>query len=285
MNEFFQPYKQGTWRDKPTKITIEFDSSLEEGAPLMVFRYELHISHSLANPADKAVAYEALFYAPEGRSRYLFERIGQTFHFGKEFGIASSNDPRREAIRRDASVISTLVQLNHQLAKCFVYPIGFLQPNITGCFKVEKSIEQWLSVYAQDQECLEQLNRELRRIDVGLESMSIEQGSQGLFAKFKHSGLDEFIPLKEESAGTRRFIEIFLRLHYALKLGSIAIIDELDHELHPLLLPELLRWFSDPSRNPLGAQLFFTAYNPALLDQLYPKRLEFRCFKLAQNHG
>ena len=81
--------------------------------------------------------------------------------------------------------------------------------------------------------------------------MFIEQGNQGLFAKFQHVGLDNFIFLPEESAGTQRFIEIFPRLHYALETGSIAIIDEFDTDLHPLLLPELFRWFGDPVSSPI----------------------------------
>jgi len=115
---------------------------------------------------------------------------------------------------------------------------------------------------------LARLNKELRRLDIGLESMVVEQSDQGLFAKLYHVGLDDFIFLAEESSGTQRFIEIFPRLHYVLETGSIAIIDEIDTDLHPLLLPELFRWFGDPERNPRGAQLFFTAHNPGLLEDL-----------------
>ena len=43
--------------------------------------------------------------------------------------------------------------------------------------------------------------------------------------------------------------------------------------MHPLLMPEIFRWFSDTTRNPLGAQLFFTAHNPALLDELERGRI------------
>ena len=96
-----------------------------------------------------------------------------------------------------------------------------------------------------------------------------------MFAKFQHVGLDDFIYFEEESAGTQRFVEIFPRLHYVLETGSIAIIDEIDTDLHPLLLPELFRWFNDPERNPYGAQLFFTAHNPALLDDLEKEQIFF----------
>jgi predicted ATPase len=149
------------------------------------------------------------------------------------------------------------------------------QTNIVGFGRIQKNNTQWLSLYAKDKACLEHLNRELRRFDAGLESMSIEQGEQGFFAKLKHIGLDNFIFLSEESTGTQRFIEIFPLLHFALQSGSIAVIDELDTDFHPLLIPELFRWFSDPDKNPHNAQLFFTAHNPALLDNLEKEQIFF----------
>jgi len=97
--------------------------------------------------------------------------------------------------------------------------------------------------------------------------MVISQGNARLFASFKHSGLDAPIFMNEESAGTRRFIDIFPRLHHVLETGSVAIFDEIDADMHPLLMPEIFRWFNDEKRNPHRAQLFFTAHNPALLDE------------------
>lgn len=268
INLFFQSYRQKDWWGKPTKIMIEFDCQLSDSEPSAKFRYELHITHKMANFGDKTVAYEALSYAPQGRFRLLFERENQKIHFGREFGISNTNDPRKESIRPNASVISTLAKLNHPLSVYLSGIIGTLQTNIIGVTKVQQNANQWLSTYAQNKDCLARLNKELRRFDIGLESMVVEKSDQGLFAKLYHAGLDDFIFLAEESSGTQRFIEIFPRLHYVLETGSIAIIDEIDTDLHPLLLPELFRWFSDPERNPRGAQLFFTAHNPRLLDDL-----------------
>lgn len=268
INLFFQPYRQKDWWGEPSKIKIEFDCQLSNSDESAIFRYELHIAHRAAILGDKVVAYEALSYAPQGRFRQLFERKNQNFHFGREFGISNTNDPRKESIRPNASVISTLAKLNHPLSIYLSGVIETLQTNIIGVAKVQQHANQWLSTYVQNKDCLDRLNKELRRFDIGLESMVVEQSDQGLFAKLYHVGLDDFIFLAEESSGTQRFIEIFPRLYYVLETGGIAIIDEIDTDLHPLLLPELFRWFSDPERNPCGAQLLFTAHNPGLLDDL-----------------
>lgn len=275
INFFFQPYRQKKWWGKPTKIIIEFDSHIDVNAPSALFRYEIDITHRENDFSNKAVSYEALSYAPKGKFRCLFDRNGQAFRFGQEFGIISKNDPRKDSIRPNASVLSTLAKFNHPPSSLLLQLISQLQTNMSGFGKLQATEHEIAFAYAHHKSRLDGLNRELRRFDVGLESMTIEQGNNGLFAKFRHTGLDEFIFFAEESRGTQRFIEFFWRLHDALDNGSVAIIDELDTDLHPLLLPELFRWFGDAERNPRGAQLIFSAHNPALLDDLEKEQVFF----------
>lgn len=263
---YFQPYKRDDWRDKPSKISIEFDGEFPDENTHVLFRYELHISHKI-DRSGTAVSYEALSYSPKGKFTKLFERNNQSFSFGREFQIGN-NDHRINTIRANASIISTLAQLNHTLSLQFMEFVSTLQTNISGLDKASPHIREILPYYFEHGNYLKKLNKELRRLDVGLEEMLIEPIGLGYFAKFKHTGLDDFIFMDEESVGTRKFIEIFPRLQFALDTGSVAIIDELDTDLHPLLIPELFRWFCDPIRNPHGAQLFFTAHNAALMDDL-----------------
>lgn len=270
----FQSYRKKVWLEKAIAIAIEFEGQLDPSGPSAKFRYEIHILNEPDNFFAKKVAYESLSYAPKGKFRHLFERTGQTFKFGGDFNI-SDNDPRKDSVRPNASTLSSLAKLNHHISIHLCQLIGAIQTNIIGFDRIQQHPTQWLSAYANDKKCLEDLNKELRRFDVGLEYMTVERGEQGLFAKFKHTGLDDFIFFVEESAGTRQFIEIFLRLHYALEQGSVVIIDEIDADLHPLLLPELLRWFANAERNPKGAQLLFTAHNPSLLDDLEKEQIFF----------
>ena len=105
--------------------------------------------------------------------------------------------------------------------------------------------------------------------------MKIHPGNNGPTATFKHYGLDCEIILAQESMGTRRFIEIFPLLQYVLDVGGVAVIDEIDTDIHTMLVPELFRWFYDHERYPKGAQLLFTAHNPAILDQLEKEQVFF----------
>ena len=81
------------------------------------------------------------------------------------------------------------------------------------------------------------------------------------------------MPWTLESHGTRAFIRLFPLLSGTLGTGGVAILDEFDTFLHPLLLPDILRWFHDPSRNPLNAQVWFSAHAASLLDELLKEEI------------
>lgn len=269
----FNPYAHNSWWNLPTKIVIEYDSQLGENAPAALFRYELQIANE-PNKFGSEVSHESLSYAPNGKFRRIFERDQQEFTFGREFGM-TGGDSRVQSIRPNASVISTLAQLNHKVSSEFILSLRGLQTNIIGLDKAHGGLNNALSFYAQSPNHLQRLNRELSRLDLGLEEMKIHPGDTGPIATFKHFGLDCDIVLAQESMGTRRFIEIFPLLQFVLDVGGVAVIDELDTDIHPLLAPELFRWFYDRQRNPKGAQLLFTAHNPAFLDQLEKEQIFF----------
>lgn len=272
----FQSFRSEAAWNSPTKISIDFDASwLREASTL--FRYELHLDQAGPWTGAQRVLYEAMHFAPEGKMRRVFERRGDKITVGKDFDIGA-NDVRLKSVRPNCSVISTLAQLNHRVAYLIWQDLSSLQSNLWGLSQVETGVKDLLHYYTEDAELTKGLNRELRRLDTGLDRMIIEKGPEGLFAKFVHDGLDEPILMVEESTGTQRFIGIFPRLHYVLKTGHIAVIDELDSDLHPLLIPELLRWFHDPKRNPHNAQLWLTVHNAAVMDELEKEEI-FLCEK------
>ena len=273
---FFNPFANHEGMNRPTKVIVEYDGRLVDKGPVFVFRYEVHIANDPKKFA-KEVIFESLSYAPQGKSRRVFERNGQEFHFGREFGL-TENDPRIKSIRPNASISSTLAQLNHDLSIRFLTSLNMLQTNIAGLDRNNFGLQS-LSFYLQRPDYFKRLNRELGRLDLGLEEMKLFPGNAGLVASFKHTGLDSEIMYGQESAGTRKFIGLFQILQSVLEYGGLAIIDELDTDIHPLLISEIFHWFYSKERNPEGAQLLFTAHNPAILDELEKEQIFF-CEKL-----
>ena len=74
------------------------------------------------------------------------------------------------------------------------------------------------------------------------------------------------LKLSEESLGTQLLFGILGVVLFALKNGSVLIVDELDSSLHPLIVKELVRLFKDKSINTKRAQLIFSLHDTSILE-------------------
>jgi AAA15 family ATPase/GTPase len=74
------------------------------------------------------------------------------------------------------------------------------------------------------------------------------------------------LDMEEESQGTQHLFFMSPHLKSAFEKGKTMIVDELDAGLHPLLLEEIIRMFSNPQVNVGNAQLIFTTHVVTLLD-------------------
>ena len=83
------------------------------------------------------------------------------------------------------------------------------------------------------------------------------------------------MPFFMESHGTQQFLKLFPLISDSLATGSIAIIDELDAAIHPMILPEIIEWYYDPDRNPQNAQLWMSCHNVSLLEELSKDEIVF----------
>lgn len=167
------------------------------------------------------------------------------------------------------------MQLNHPIAAVLWRAATSVISNIV-IEKQEFHDDYIAQVYEDSPDFLQALNEQIERIDFGIRSMELLKGATGAArAVFHHTGLSEPLALQSESHGTRQFIKTFPLIFQALKLGGIAVVDELDISIHPLVLPEVLRWFYDPQRNPQNAQLWITVQNASLLDVLIKEEVLF----------
>ena len=181
----------------------------------------------------------------------------------------------KEVLRPEASVISTLAQLNHKVSGNFV---NFILAVVSNIFvdRIEGDEGEMTRWFASNPEALCELQSIAKRIDLGIENIWIDSTVTEPRLLFKHSGLDQIIALNRESHGTRQFLKIFPFIFMVLNRGGIAVIDELrDTAIHPLILPEILRWFGDENRNPHGAQLWTTCHSASLLSELTKEEVLF----------
>jgi energy-coupling factor transporter ATP-binding protein EcfA2 len=262
----------------PTRLAIHFGAPANLIEPRLekCSKYVYEVSFRAENGKPKAVISEALrqWSSKGGKPVRLFERDEHgAVRYGKGFGLSGYRQVISK-VRANASLIATLAQFDHKPSLLLQRLAASIASNIF-IEKVDFAEDSIVRFYAQHPELVEALNREIERIDLGIKGMSIDSASGGPVAKFEHEGLDRLMPMQLESHGTRQFIRIFPMLIQTLTVGGVAVIDELDLAIHPIVLPEILRWFYDPIRNPQNAQLWMSCHNASLLDDLIKEEVYF----------
>ena len=275
----YEPFNDRSSLGNPTRLKIWL-SGLEITAAVdqdnmaeCPYCYELVIDDG----DNRHVVSEGIFYWPTatGRKTRLVERFEDgTVKAAQVFGLSGYKGALEKVLRPNASVISTLAQLNHSVATDIASAAGTIRTNIF-VEKFEPSDKLTLRRYIDHAEMVDQLNREISRIDVGVRALEISSSKDGPQVWFRHEGLAEPMPFLLESHGTQQFLKLFPVISDALATGSIAIVDELDAAIHSMLLPEIIGWFHDPVRNPHNAQLWASCHNASLLEELSKDEIVF----------
>jgi uncharacterized protein len=90
-----------------------------------------------------------------------------------------------------------------------------------------------------------------------------------LHRKFNHKGeqvaLESFSLLENESDGTQKLFMLASILLYAIKHGSVLVIDEFDARWHPLMSKAIVKLFNSNETNPKNAQLILMTHDTNLL--------------------
>jgi uncharacterized protein len=244
---------------RPVSVAIEFGAADEPG----LYRYELTVGMGEGAAAAR-VGLERLRFKPQGRGRWqrVFERDGDGDVNGSQwFGVAGYQHLVK-TLAVNHSVISSFAKFQHPAAQRFAAiaddAYGSDEP-IAGIADAQVA-----RMVGADPDLLDRLNRELSRIDLGIERAWVLLGVNGPELMFHHRGLGADMPWRLQSHGTRSFVKLFPLLSAAIARNGIAVIDELDAALHPFLVPEIIRQF----RASESAQLWFSGHAASVLDEL-----------------
>lgn len=100
-----------------------------------------------------------------------------------------------------------------------------------------------------------------------LEKLSGETLFEPKFVRKRDDGELVTFELSEESDGTNRFFAFAGPWLDALKNGRVLFVDELNSNLHPLLVKHMVDLFHCKKSNPKNAQLIFTTHETSILNQ------------------
>jgi AAA15 family ATPase/GTPase len=261
-------------KDKPSHFEIEFEMDGKE------WRYSLS--------ADEHRVYSESLYCKQSRAySYVFtrdwDRDNKKYVIKqKQFGLLQKE---AEKVRENASLIATAAQYKVPLALQIVS--GFVLGNVTVFGRQHLDDFQIISasaMYADNEPIRDQMNKLLCGWDLGLSAVRVEKQThiqesgkeEHIFVPIgmhKVNGVDHSLMFKHESSGTQGAYLLLSRILPVLSSGGLAIIDELEADLHPHMLHPILDLFFSPKTNPKNAQVIFTCHSVEVLSLLHKSQV------------
>lgn len=221
---------------------------------------------------ELAVVEEWLWVWPVGRKQVWFERDGQEFSFGDH--LKGENRAVQELTRPNSLFLAAAAQNNHkQLGSVWSFFHDIRMPRELRRWSRAVAAHDGPRRWFHDDSRLfggpgvEEMRRRfmdlLQIADVGVRDVRVR--NKALELQHHPDPAEKWLPLDEESVGTQALFDIGPLLLNTLSSGGVAVVDELEASLHPLLVAELLAMFQDRARNPNHAQLLFATHNAELL--------------------
>ena len=269
-----KPFLFPKFKDKNSVLSLDF----EIDSDIFTYTFELNdqkiISEGLTvrNLTKKRVTPKTLFNRKWNGKTKKYDFTGKNFHIQKEF---------ENLLRSNASVISIAMRLNHDLSQKIgqfwqkvetnVVEAGWvgdsLLPNANIIFDV-------LNFYSENKQIKEQAEKLLSRFDLGLDAFNIKKEKSGanvtINVQVSHLFNDQkcLLPFQYESAGTKQLFVLLKTILQVLATGGIAVLDEIDANLHPDMILALYELFISDETNPKNAQILFSTHSHRILNEL-----------------
>ncbi|OAT26190.1 putative abortive infection protein [Buttiauxella ferragutiae ATCC 51602] len=188
-----------------------------------------------------------------------------------------------KTIPANSSTIAYMHRKNSSLASIILDKISSIDNNLNVYGKRSFNYSNVITAtkyYADDKDMFKQAIKYLKRMDLGLDDIVLkeedvvdkESGERKKeflpYGVHKCDGKKFRVPFYMESSGTQACYYFILSLLISIRDGGVAVIDELDSDLHPAMVVELLTLFENEAINTNNAQLIFSCHSPEILKNL-----------------
>lgn len=240
------------------------------------YRYQLELTR-------EELLKEALYEKTSSQFSYLFkrEKAEQGYRFKqKGFPFAKM---QAEKLRGNASLLAAAHSYDVAEAGPFIAFFQQIASNVISSGRRHFEHSALIEMAEQFQkvpDLAKRMSEAMSRFDLGLDAVDIREMTlrdetgkeEKAFLPFglhkTQDGVHFELPFFEESSGTQSAFVLLGPILKTLQFGGVAVIDELDNDLHPHLVPLLLEWFEFEHTNPHQAQLIFTCHTPEVLNLL-----------------
>ena len=269
------PFKPHELRKgRPSRFEVDFIIGSDE------YRYKLEVT-------PEEVIHESLHKKTSHLYSYIFvrDKVGEGYEYKqKGFGFSKNLAVK---VRRNASVISSAHMHDVEFASKFVNYFNKFEYNINVSGRQhyhEGALVESAAFLHENAAIKDKVNQIVCELDLGIDCIEYKelegQDEQGNTEKVivpfgvHKSDLGEFVlPFFEESSGTKSAFVMLRKIMPVLERGGVAIIDEIDNDLHSHMLSVILELFKFEHTNPHNAQLIFTCHTPEVLNQLKKHQL------------
>ena len=269
------PFKPHAFRENET-TKFELDFIIDNEA----YRYKLE-----ATPTE--VIHESLHKKTSHLYSYLFlrDKVGEIYEVKqKGFGFKTKLAAN---VRNNASIISSAHMNDVKEAHLFTQYFAKIMSNISISGRQhyhEVDLLESAKFLQNDEGLRQQVSDVICELDLGINTVKYKEvsgiGEDGSKRKLvipvavheSEQGRFE-LPFFEESNGTKSAYVLLRGILPVLKNGGIAVIDEIDNDLHPHMLGTIIELFKFKHTNPHDAQIIFTCHTPEVLNELKKHQL------------
>ena len=254
----------------PVRIQVEFLAP-EDGSR---YRYAVEV-------LGKRVLSESL----KRKTSKLFSRVFERTWEGDAYKVVGLGDRHSPNLRENVSWLSWLAQYNVPEALELVRYFKSISSNMI-VSNVRK--QSWFGAlmatefFRRSPDHTARMIKQLNRWDIDINDICFEKivrsdsdtdGPWMAYGVHKRGDMTVRIPMVEESSGTSGLFSILSMIMPVLDNGGVAIIDELEADLHPHMVEALLELFVQPDSNPRNAQLIFASHADWLMNLLHKTQI------------
>lgn len=200
------------------------------------------------------------------------------------FGL---NPIEAKKVRQNASLISTAAQYGVETAQHLVGARVSTNLMQIGRLNTDAVFSTATMFFHSNEALREKMEALLRSWDLGLSGVRIRKIDFPINPDIKlpegtsppsqyipfgvhtlKDGSKHELPLVEESSGTKTAFVTLWYLLNVLSTGGVAVIDELESDMHPHMIEPLLELFASSTTNPHKAQIIFTSHSVEVMNLL-----------------
>lgn len=274
------PIKPFAFTDKknPTEISVVFEIKKK------IYTYTISLT------AEKIISEKLTctsFIKEKKSSKEMFSRTWNEEKKEYTFSDKNFNLPKdfEKTLRKNASAISTAIQFQHnescdigslweQQVETNIMEAGWVGDKMVA--DPEEILFETFEFYAnpENETSKKKMEKIIHHFDIGLSEISIKkEGDEDDFFFKTHSTRSIHnkkykLPLNYESSGTKQLLILLKSILTTLENGGIVILDEIDVNLHPEIIIEIIDLFIHPETNPKNAQILFSTHSHLLIQNL-----------------